>query len=649
MRRHLRRILGIAATAVLLGGLAADPGLAADSTLVFQGTVTDRTTGLPVAGACVATVSAYLVGCTDDQGHYEIRTYGTFSTGTFSLRAQASGYQPTSSLNMPSLMGRWWTGGSLPITADLKLARATGTIANGLAPATMRVVSVEGDWKGSTVTGTLAGVPVGRYRVAFSDATHAEQWVPGGTPMEQATLFEVTADGVTTVTDTLLPLGTVEVHVVDDGTGQPISRGCVNSNGITMLCDRPDGVYRFTDLAPGSRSFGVAPPGSHAAPDPVTTIVQRGEVNVVTMRLAKAARLKVRIEDRAQPGYHPAACVMVLPPTLQLKALAFACNTVSDGTDDSIVLGSLPAGEIQLFAMPYAAGYGAQWVGATGGVGDSRQAQRITLTPGVESTITVRLDPAGSISGRITDRDTGTPVRACPRPIPDPPLDGWNWDWNCSDASGDYRIDGLGPYAWSIPFLTASEGSATAWNGGATQRLTTTPIVVKAGQTTVADQRIGRERKLSVRVVRDGVQVNATVIAFDAATGDVISTSWSGDPLGVRGLPQQRPVVLAVNESGGTACWYRAVPSRRRSTGYVVEATVTSLTIELSAQCVAATPDLLSVASRRTMPSGPWGSVFRQAFDRLDRAAAASASAASTSPRSSPNGPTRARLARVKP
>lgn len=642
MRIRIRRIAGLAIAGLLFATLVAEPGSAAGDRIIFQGVFTDRETGEPIAGACVSTSPTYLVACTDTQGRYEIGVDGTPFTYSVSLRALADGYTPLFSYNVPSMKNGWWLGNSntFPVTANFKLSRGSGTVTNGLAPATMRVVSLAGDWEGSTATASLANVPPGRYRVAFSDTKHPELWVPRTAEPDQATVFEVTGGATITATDELPPLATLEVRVVDAETNAPVSRGCVWAS--VTLCDRPDGVYRVADVVPGQVVVGFTPYLTHTAPAEKIVVVKSGETTVVTLRVQPAATLKVRIDDRAQPSYHPETCIVAMRPAPTTTKLAYACNTAPGGTHDSVIIGGLPPGDIELFAVPKGTVYGAQWVGATGGVGDRRYAQRITLRTGQRGTATVRLDRAGSISGRIKDRWMDAPIGACAHALPEFPLDQPLLPESCTNSDGYYRIDGLGPYSW--PIMYANGMHVPTWSGGADNRFSATPVKVTAGATVTADMLLVRARSLTVDVYSGSERIAATVFAFDAATGDPVGSQWYADQRELHGM-SDRAVVLAVRASGSDqVCWYRTV-AKPRQPGFAVPPSATSVRIDVNTQCVSTTPWLVNTTPRRPRSAVIAGGVVVRRVVAQVKATVGEAIGVPTVWLK----PTPARIARVKP
>src|SRR5260370_27585768 len=93
----VRRLLGLAlATATVLVMLAGPPPAAAQQTTgKVEGTVSDQA-GVPIANAQVFIVGTSFGAVTNDKGYYFINNV---PVGTYTLRAQFIGYQPTALTN----------------------------------------------------------------------------------------------------------------------------------------------------------------------------------------------------------------------------------------------------------------------------------------------------------------------------------------------------------------------------------------------------------------------------------------------------------------------------------------------------------------------------------------------------------------------
>src|SRR6201999_2150104 len=111
--------------------------------------------------------------------------------------------------------------------------------------------------------------------------------------------------------------------------------------------------------------------------------------------------------------------------------------------------------------------YGMQWVGHSGGTGDLREARVVAAELGSEVSIPpIEMDPAGDVSGVVTDRATGAPVNlVCVYPYAVDPRIGLGFGQNCSRNGGTYTISGLGPYEWPLEFFDSQGRYAAGWSG----------------------------------------------------------------------------------------------------------------------------------------------------------------------------------------
>jgi hypothetical protein len=198
---------------------------------------------------------------------------------------------------------------------------------------------------------------------------------------------------------------------------------------------------------------------------------------------------------------------------------------IDSDSSGQVLIGELPDGNYRLLGIPNPdEGLGAQWVGADGGTGDEREAYVVRARAGRLSTVNpIRLDPAGTIAGVITEAQTGNPVRVgdvCPTPLPGLRV-------ICADGSGRYELSGLGPYRWPVLYPASYLAPyAWEWSGGASDRYAATPIQVVAGQTVVHDVRMRPAARLTGHVLNpDGTVFTGSgeVQAYNARTGDLAS------------------------------------------------------------------------------------------------------------------------------
>jgi len=209
--------------------------------------------------------------------------------------------------------------------------------------------------------------------------------------------------------------------------------------------------------------------------------------------------------------------------------------------DGRVVFEGLGPGRYSFFVQPGDTGHGMQWLGARGGTGD-RDAALVVTAPGEGVALRlpdVRLDPAGTITGTLTEAATGAPVTAQVSVASMDPL--WRETTPNVFGTGSFTFAGLGPYGWKLfvtPEGTAGPTSRVAaqWSGGVPDRRRAHRIPVVAGRTTVADQR------LRAGTVVSGTAGPGPVYAFHAATREILAVSDQPDTgrYAVRLLPGQR-------------------------------------------------------------------------------------------------------------
>jgi hypothetical protein len=233
--------------------------------------------------------------------------------------------------------------------------------------------------------------------------------------------------------------------------------------------------------------------------------------------------IEVSVVD-AQTG-EPLAGVCFFPATRSQFTFPDGCRAAEISDEEGAATVTVrEGGTYQLFAWPHAAdGYGTQWVGHTGGTGDQRKAARIEVPDGGTATApVVRMDPAGSISGTVTDPD-GQPV-AFGRVMlgPDQFNVGGQMGWTAINEDGSFTFDGLGPYEWPLLFTTF--GVPSQWSGQAVNRYRAERIPVTVGDTTGYDYQLTTGTQ--VTIVLGDVPDASFVLGLNAQTGDRVG-AWS--------------------------------------------------------------------------------------------------------------------------
>jgi hypothetical protein len=358
----------------------------------------------------------------------------------------------------------------------------------------------------------------GQYKIMFTDAENMRfQFFVGSRTLEDATAFTVTAGQTTTVADHFLPMSSVRVTATDAHSGRHIADFCASVDTASAVCSNGAGFVVVTGVIVGAETVFVSTPdGRFNDGEKKVTVVADRTVNV-NVPLRPAASISTVVRDAATGKPVEGACVSpVQPPNLMLPDFVSYCSDAQG----RMRIGPLEAGDYALFIVPpQGSAYGKQWVGKYGGTGDPTDARVIHATVGRVATIPdVRLDRAGSITGRVTNRADGKPVTSGTvglsafhpgiGPVQAVVIDG----------DGRYTIDGLGPYAW--PLLFAVDGKPAQWSGAAPNRSTAKLVKVRAGKTTTFDQ-----------ALVDGTTVTGTstttdfIIAGDVRTGDIVGAA----------------------------------------------------------------------------------------------------------------------------
>lgn len=379
-----------------------------------------------------------------------------------------------------------------------------------------------------------------------------EQFLHGRVPPAQPDVITVAPDGVTTVTEQLLRPGGLAVTARDAVTGAPVADFCVTH---TAGGDCTDGVgpVTVTEVRPGPFALTVYANGGGYLPADPAPVVVSGQTVPVTVDLRPAGRLATTIVAADTGAPLGSACVALVK-----AGTAVLPDGAGDCTDSTgaLTAGRIEPGDYHVFVQaPQGSGYGAQWVGRSGGVGTATRARTVRVTAGATATLpTIRLDRAGTISG-VVGSEAGLPVtygsvslHAFGRVGPSFSVD--------IDSAGAYRIDWLGPYEW--PLLFGAQGHARQWSGGEADRRRAQGIRVVSGQTTTYSPtlRVGTVLTGSVTDAA-GRPLTAEFDLRHAATGEHMGAGYS--PGGTyRTLvlgPQDVKLNWFVGEKGG---WYRS-------------------------------------------------------------------------------------------
>jgi len=369
---------------------------------------------------------------------------------------------------------------------------------------------------------------VGGYRVGFQDwETNFSQWAFGKASPQDADVITVTDGQTTTVNDSRLPTGSLRVTATDSLTGAPINdfeaylgdgqHGGQTSSGTLVIADVPAGQYPVAVTAPG-----YAPAMSAA-----TVTIVAGEQAEVSVALRPLAKITTKVVDK-KTGL-PVADVCVLKETSTKFLLHEGC--VRSDADGNVTVEVAEDGSYTLFALPdRGSKYGAQWVGAKGGVGSQAQAASVTAVSGQTVTApTVKLDPSGVIKGKVASSVGAALSNGFVGAVQPDFGSGDDTRYSPIAADGSYTVDWLGPYKWPL-FFTASD-HAGQWSGGTGNRLAAESVQVRPGQTTVYDYTLQQGTSVKITLA-DGE--GGRFLVHNAVTGDILYIrDSSGTPVTV--------------------------------------------------------------------------------------------------------------------
>ncbi|MGC4894638.1 hypothetical protein [Micromonospora sp. DT31] len=415
----------------------------------------------------------------------------------------------------------------------LTVTRPDGTPAQGTVDLVAADSSYEKASQALDDSGQLSvQLPPTDYKIAIIPAAGADvpsdqtlrQWVPGRTNWAQAGRVRVSAGDTTEVSERQLAPSPATLRARDALTGAPIDGICVFVDARRNVCG--DTQVTVPPLVPGPQKVRVYTQDDSYLPRDATVTVLADGSGTAVVDLTPAAHLVSRVVDAATGAPVAGVCLTVAPAgTGNLPRVhPRAC---SDQSGD-VRLGQVEAGSWNLFARPATGSpYGAQWIGATGGTGEAKQARVISLGAGRTATVpTIRLDRAGVITGTVTSAATGGSVTSGTVSIAHEP-GGVYPEWGVElDAQGHYRIDWLGPYQWPLLFTTAD--NATQWSGGVALRGKATPVTVRAGVTTTYSPALRRGVLVTGRLVDpEGRAIVAELTVSNARTREVIG--WTLD------------------------------------------------------------------------------------------------------------------------
>ncbi|MBB5850220.1 carboxypeptidase regulatory-like domain-containing protein [Amycolatopsis umgeniensis] len=568
MKRALFLTAAIPIAALLMSGPAmADQG-------VVSGVVKAADSGEPVPGACVTLFDLDLKetgsGCAGADGRYEI---ADVVPGKYKARATAAGYGELWSHNKGSALAADVL--DLPHGLDFGLRQGTatvrGTITDQGKPAAGASVSLTDQnqrWWSTVLTAadgtyTFGGVKADTYTMAitYGDRT---QWIRQKSNFPDADTFAVSEGEVAVVDEAIAPYGKLRVTATDEKTGKPVAGACsqVEQGHPPQLrkCAGADGVMVYEDLPPfGYYTLSVwGPDGSYQPVNWQRVDLSPGQTTDFRASMKPAASIVTTVRDAKTKAPLERICVdtYALPVVGVLDAdYQYYCSD----ENGKLVIGPIDPGAYKLLVKPLDERYGVQWAGQNGGTGDIGHARTVTAELGkVVSIPDIQMDPAGTITGKVTDRATAAAVNGvCVYPYAVDPRIGFHFDVNCSRNDGTYTIKGLGPYDWPLEFASSRGDYAWQWSGGAADRFAARPVRVRPNATVTENAALVPNGSVSGKILgKDGKPTFGYVYTYNARTGDIIdwTTPDSAGQYTVNGLATQNVKIKYYTDA---ECWHR--------------------------------------------------------------------------------------------
>lgn len=368
----------------------------------------------------------------------------------------------------------------------------------------------------------LNKVPVGEYKLSFT-VGNLTQWAYGKWTAESADPITVRDAKTTTVQDTQLPPATVRVTAQDAATGAPVKDFCAEISQIDRRACTTGSTATLKNLPAGKHSVSVSPAeGSfHLATD-IEVTVEAGATASVAAPLTLGGRVTATATSRATGKPVQDACIFVIRPVVEGVGEGGEC------TDKAGTVSTYPMlpGTYNVFVRAPER-FGAQWLGASGGTGDQREAAKITVEAGKATAAPpVKLDGAGSIAGVVTTAADGKPVSAG-----DVAVQAWHFGLGSSGdnaeiaETGRYTLTGVGPYRWPLVFTTGD--APRQWSGNTGDRFQARTVEVVAGKTVTYNEALVAGATIKGKVSRPGPVEYVRVFAYNAVTGDAIGDSYS--------------------------------------------------------------------------------------------------------------------------
>ncbi|AJE02313.1 carboxypeptidase regulatory-like domain-containing protein [Geobacter pickeringii] len=461
----------------------------------------------------------------------------------------------------------------------------SGTVTDSLTGAGIPGVYVtaidsnSGMWINGTVTDanglyTISGLTSGDYKIQFSEyaSGYLSKWFnnkagmtcsdivhvvqpEAKTGIDAALLKGGSISGKVTNLDTGTGLGSVMVFAEDTKTRR--GYGTITlPDGSYSLKGLPNGSFKIRFSLWGYVSLWYSLPSDTDRPIPIS-ITAPLELTGIDAAMTKGLSISGRVSDKSTGAGIEGVYVSAYGQVGALEA-----NYAFTDAAGVYTLTGLKRGPYAvLFSSP---GYVNEWYNSS----RNRAKATSVLVAAAETTgIDASLEKGGSISGTVTDSTNGAGVRYAQVAAYDT-LTGNLADITSTDFRGTYTLSGLPSGTYNVRFdgrWSAMGGYLSSWYKDARTRVDAIPLTVSAPNVlTGIDASLARGGSISGTIKINSCPSPEAVLvrAYDAITGEVVSSSWSWTSFNsnfvINGLPGGNyKIEFDTLDSGFIRQWYK--------------------------------------------------------------------------------------------
>jgi Carboxypeptidase regulatory-like domain len=351
----------------------------------------------------------------------------------------------------------------------------------------------------------LVGMTTGTYHVYFTLCRNRGNHLPLTRSVRVTTGQSVTGFNV------FLQPGAIVSGRVTDAHGTPVRGICVQVQGprstFAGTITPADGDYSINALPPGSYTVqfagGCGNAGSYApqyyngqansaAADQVPLIAGQ-TTGGVDAAMQPGGTITGIVTDNA--GHKLSSVCVLLESQAQAQSSPFFFGgSIAFTNKGSFAARNLVPG---LYTVSFGCGFGyrnlaQQWFPAQP---DSGSADLVSAAPGaITSGINATLQPAGTVTGAVTNHEGKPLPRICilaiPAGSPYPALSS-GLGVSSTGGGGHYRIAGLSAGRYDLQFLPCDGGNyGSQWYGGKATEQSSTPVTVRSGRTTAGNSAV---------------------------------------------------------------------------------------------------------------------------------------------------------------